>query len=94
MPIAVNITPDKGLGAARHLVLHEARHAMDAQGESHLLEHVAVVDAGLVKAERHAHAGGVQRVERRDAAAQAEIRAAIATDGCAWLVALFNPSIR
>jgi 3-hydroxyisobutyrate dehydrogenase-like beta-hydroxyacid dehydrogenase len=68
---------------------------MDAQGESHLLEHVAVVvDAGLAKADRHAHAAGAQRVERRDAAAQAEIRVAIVTDGCAWLAALFNPSIR
>ena len=62
-------------GARRHDVVH-AGHAVQAQHEAHLLEHVAVVvDAGLVEADRDLHARAAAVVERGDAAAQAEVRA-------------------
>ena len=54
---------------------------MGAQHHAHLLQHVAVVvDAGLVEPDRDIDPLGLEAVERRDAAAQAEVRAAIVAD--------------
>ena len=62
------------------LVVH-ARHAMRAQHHPHLLQHVAiVVDAGFVEADRGVDALRLERVQRRDAGAQAEIGRAVVAD--------------
>ena len=54
---------------------------MGAQHHAHLLQHVAVVvDAGLVEPDRDVDPLRLEAVERRDAAAQAKVRAAIVAD--------------
>jgi hypothetical protein len=52
-----------------------------AQHHAHLLQHVAVVvDPGLVEADRGVDAALFEGVERRDPAAQPEIRSAVVAD--------------
>ena len=68
------------LSAGRHVVVHTG-NAVEPEREPHLLEHVAVVvDARLVETEPHADPRLQESVHRRDAAAEAEVRARIAAD--------------
>ena len=82
----------RGLGAAhrrhaqhlrhgRHVVLDHAGHAMGAQHQLQLLQHVAVVvDAGLVEPDRGVDALLLEEVQRRHARAQAEVGRAVVAD--------------
>ena len=68
----------------RHVGLDHAGHAMGAQHQLHLLQHVAVVvDAGLVEADRGVDALLLEVVQRRHAGAQAEIGGAVVADAAA-----------
>src|SRR5476649_728183 len=65
----------------RHVLLDHARHAMGAQHELQLLQHVAVVvDAGLVEADRGVDALLLKVIERGHARAQAEVGRAVVAD--------------
>ena len=59
----------------------EARRAMQAHGEAHLVEIVLVViDRRAIHAEGDGDAAREQRVERRDAGAQPQVRARVVRD--------------
>src|ERR1700719_3497909 len=73
--------PAQDLADAWDIRLVHSRQAMRPQYHPHFLQHVAiVVDAGLVEADRGIDAALLEEIERRKAAAQAEVGAAIVAD--------------